>query len=199
MNNIHTIGDSHSKFGWDGISIVHHLGPILAYSFGKNPCRLDIKSLRIRDGDTIIFCFGEIDCRCHVNKFITDKKSFEMIIDNIVENYVDAIITCTRDLMNCKICVYNIVPPVKKTETKENPLYPFIGSDAERKTYVEYFNMRLREVCRCKNIYFIDVYEKYCDDDGFLNKCYSDGHVHIKDGNFIREAIRYILNSKHEQ
>jgi hypothetical protein len=32
--SIHTIGDSHSSFGWSGI-IEHQLGPVLCYSFGE--------------------------------------------------------------------------------------------------------------------------------------------------------------------
>ena len=32
--SIHTIGDSHSCNGWNGI-IHHHLGPVLCYSLGK--------------------------------------------------------------------------------------------------------------------------------------------------------------------
>ena len=89
---IHTVGDSHSLNGWwDGI-IIHHLGAILCYSFGKEIFnRCDIRSFDLKDGDSIIFCFGEIDCRCHVHKNILPEKSYQQIIDEIVNDYIHAI------------------------------------------------------------------------------------------------------------
>jgi len=85
---IHTFGDSHSYFGWDNIPNVkiHHLGPKLCYSIGRdginikdnsNVCSFGKNGITIKDNavvkenDVVIFCFGEIDCRCHVHKYIT--------------------------------------------------------------------------------------------------------------------------------
>ncbi len=66
---IHTVGDSHSHCAWPDYVIPHHLGAILCYSFGKEKLeRCDLRELDIEDGDTVIFCFGEIDCRCHIHK-----------------------------------------------------------------------------------------------------------------------------------
>ena len=66
------------------------------------------------------FCFSEIDCRCHTHKYITKDNTYKMIIDNIVNNYVDAIIlninTCDRKLN--KIAIYNVVPPVEDNYIK---------------------------------------------------------------------------------
>ena len=70
--SIHTFGDSHSVNGWSGV-INHHLGPLLCYSFGKEKLnRIDIRKFNLTDGDTIVFCLGEIDCRCHIYKHIKD-------------------------------------------------------------------------------------------------------------------------------
>ena len=81
--SIHTIGDSHSFNGWTGV-INHHLGPVLCYSFGKEKTnRCDIRNFNIKDGDTIIFCLGEIDCRCHVHKHITETQTYKSIIFKI--------------------------------------------------------------------------------------------------------------------
>ena len=89
--SIHTIGDSHSYSGWTGITN-HHLGPMLCYSFGKEKLnRCDIRNFNIKDGDTIVFVFGEIDYRSHVHKHITDTITYKEIINNIVDNYFEAI------------------------------------------------------------------------------------------------------------
>ena len=94
---IHTIGDSHSSneiSGWRDCNniISHHIGATLCYSFGKeNIKRCDISNFNIKDDDSVIFCFGEIDCRCHIHKHITSLKTYTMIIDEIVYNYINAI------------------------------------------------------------------------------------------------------------
>ena len=189
--SIHTIGDSHSYYGWSDI-INHHLGAMLCYSFGNEKLkRCDIRNFNIKNGDTVIFSLGEIDCRCHIHKHIDSTKTYQNIIDSIVDNYIDAIelnIT-TSQLALKNVCIYNIVPTVQKHNTVENAVYPFLGTDEERKNYVLYFNQKLKEKCIEKNYIFFDVYDKYIDENGFLKKDLSDGHVHINNGIHIRNFI----------
>ena len=198
--SIHTFGDSHASnihSGWkhcDNIK-AHHLGPVLCYSFGKEILnRCNIKTFDIKKNDSVVFCFGEIDCRCHVHKHITDVKSYKMIIDEIVNNYIHAI---EINLENCKvknICIYNVVPSTQKCNTSENPEYPYLGSDEERKSYVLYFNKCLKKKCKENSWIFFDVYDSYCDDNGYLSKKLSDGNVHIANGVFIKKFINdYLL------
>jgi hypothetical protein len=189
--SIHTIGDSHSYFGWSGI-INHHLGPVLCYSFGKEKLnRCNICNFNIKDGDTIVFCLGEIDCRCHVNKHVSPSVSYQDIINNIVNNYFEAIALNidTAQIKLKNVCVYNVVPTVEKHNTSENSAFPYLGSDEERKQYVLYFNKLLKEKCIEKNYIFFDVYDKYIDNNGFLKKELSDGHVHINNGVYINNFI----------
>ena len=76
MIKFHTYGDSHAgTFGsWDrvkvsGIDIViNWLGPKTMYSFGRDK-EMIIKRNEIGDNDFVCFCFGEIDCRAHINKY----------------------------------------------------------------------------------------------------------------------------------
>ena len=175
----------------------HHLGPVLCYSFGKEILnRCNIEKFNIKDNDSVVFCFGEIDCRCHIHKHITNVKSYKMIIDEIVNNYIHAI---KINLENCKvklknICIYNVVPPIQKYNTIENPEFPYLGSDEERKSYVLYFNKCLKEKCKEDNWIFFDVYGSYCNNNGYLSKKLSDGNVHIANGIFIKKfIIDYLL------
>lgn len=187
---IHTIGDSHASNKisvWKDCKNInyHYLGPILCYSFGKEKLnRCDIRKFNIKDNDTIVFCLGEIDCRCHINKFVTKENTYQNIINNIVNDYIDAINininSCEITLKN--ICIYNIIPPVQKINTVENLQYPYRGSDEERKQYVLYFNELIKQKCKENNWIFFDIYNFYTDDNGFLNKKFSDNNVHIKNG-----------------
>lgn len=152
---------------------------------------LNIKNFNINNGDSLVFCFGEIDCRCHIHKHISFNKSYNVIIDEIVNNYCEAI---KVNVNNCKfelknICIYNVVPPVEKDNTEENLEYPFIGSDEERKMYVLYFNKCLKEKCAIMNWLFFDIYDNYIDTNGFLNKRLSDNNVHIENGKYLQAFI----------
>ena len=97
------------------------------------------------------------------------------------------IITSQLKLKN--VCVYNVVPPIQKHNKVENPEYPYLGTDEERKQYVLYFNKKLKEKCIEYNYIFFDVYEKYIDENGFLRKDLSDDSVHIRDGSHILSFI----------
>ncbi len=194
----HVFGDSHSDFAWRKCQnvITHHIGPVLCYSFGKdNLKRCDISKHNIKDGDTVIFSFGEIDCRCHIHKHISNKKTYQMIIDNIINNYIDAIkININNSNIKLKnVGIYNIVPPIQKNNTVENPEFPYIGSDDDRKLYVLYFNQELKKKCIENNWIFVDIYDKYTDKNGFLNKELSDGNVHINDERYLNEFINKYL------
>ena len=200
---IHTFGESHSVYGWYKCNkvITHSLGPTLAYSFGRDKLdRCDIKNFGIKNNDSVVFCFGEIDCRCHIHKYITPDNTYEMIIDNVINNYIDAI---QINIENCNIKlknigVYNVVPPVEKdfVQTwKGKQLldavkkWPFLGTDEERKKYVYYFNSCLKKRCLQNNQIFVDIYEYYADENGFLNKSLSDGLVHIDNPIYLQKFI----------
>ena len=124
--SIHTVGDSHSINGWSGI-INHNLGSKLCYSFGRDKLDgLDICKCNIKYGDSIIFCLGEIDCRCQVHKYINETTTYEDIINNIVDNYFEAIklMVNALQLKLENVCVYNVVPPGQKHNTYEQKAAP---------------------------------------------------------------------------
>ena len=209
IRNIHTFGDSHAIDGWnkihDPVICKHHIGAILCYTIGINKENIfelnmqrwglynSIDYVDVQDNDMVIFSFGEIDCRCHIHKHVTKSFTYQQIIDNIIKNYFESIINVTRKYNNLRICIYNIVPTINKTNCVENPEYPFLGTDEERKAYILYFNQRLREMCNIYNFIFFDVYYKYADSNGYLNKELSDGNIHIRDPTYIKEFLLEIL------
>jgi hypothetical protein len=186
---IHTIGDSHSMFGWNKELVkIHHLGGRLCFSVGRDG--IDIKSnYDIINGDTVIFCFGEIDCRCHVQKHMTETITYKQVIDDIVNKYFISVKKAADGFENLRTVIYNVVPPVQKYNTHENPEVPYLGTDDERQTYVLYFNTKLRQKCSEYGFIFFDIYHKYTDTNGYLSKLLSDGCVHIKNGTYLDQFI----------
>jgi hypothetical protein len=188
---VHTFGDSHSYNGWGDITDVktHHLGPKLCFSIGRDG--INIKdNYNVKNGDTVIFCFGEIDCRCHIHKHITQGFNYKQVIDSIVNNYFIQIQKAVHTFDKVKTVIYNVVPPVQRHNTSENSAYPYLGTDEERKSYVLYFNEKLKQKCIEYKFIFFDVYNKYIDSNGFLSKSLSDGNVHIRDGMYIAEFYK---------
>jgi len=202
---VHTFGDSHSNFSFKTIDnvLIHWLGPKTCYSFGKKKLDiLNIKNYNINDNDVIIFCFGEIDCRANIHKHVNEENSYQNIINDIVKNYFEAIYLNVKDFSSIKTLIFNIVPPTdvnlmhndeeiqKFVLTKNANEIPWKGSNEERKNYHLYFNKKLKEFSNKYNFIFLDIYNKYCDDNGFLKRELSDGNVHINDGIYIKEFLK---------
>lgn len=146
-------GDSHASdihSGWKIIPNIKciHLPGLLCYTFGKyNLEKLNIEKHNVQNNDTVCFCFGEIDCRNHVHKHITKEKTYQIIIDEIIDNYFNAISINIKQYSKLNVCVYNVVPPGRKKNLGPNHNYPYLGTDDERKQYYLYFNNQLKKKC----------------------------------------------------
>lgn len=182
---IHTFGDSHSDAGWCAIKGVHThpIGPLTCHRVGRDG--LDAVNItgKVQPGDIAIFCFGEIDCRCHVGKFVT-----EGIMDfaNItVGNYFKTLQQNAEANPEVTIGVLTVTPASKKNGLKEAPDFPFIGTDEERASYVVCFNVLYRLWCKKLGFICVDVHSQYSDGDGMLNSQYSTDGVHITNPVFI--------------
>lgn len=198
---LHTFGDSHASHvhgGWSNekmnlpIQIVaNHLGPKLMYSFGRDKDYL-FSPKTVAEGDVVVFCFGEIDCRCHVGKYAPNWKP---VVDALVENYFEAIGRNVEQYNDLTAMVYNVVPQIERESPKNAWMIPYqrnaphIGSDPERAEYTRYMNQRLASKCAEAGYIFIDVYNKYCDENGFLQEDLSDKNCHISNPKYVSEFI----------
>lgn len=139
------------------------------YTFGRLGINLlNIKKYNVLENDIVIFCFGEIDCRNHVHKHITKDKTYEEVINEIVEKYFIAIKDNVCKYNNLKVYIYNVVPPIKYINVYKNHPFPYLGNDEERKKYYLYMNKKLKEYCNIYNYLFFDIYDNLCDKNGFL-------------------------------
>lgn len=170
------------------------MGSVLCHSIGKygiTRCNLD-RVHGLSDHDTVIFCFGEIDVRCHVHKRVcVEGVPHERIIEDLVQNYFRAL----RDIIekcekkSLKVGIYNIIPPSRKSTQQENIHYPYQGTDDERRLYTTYMNMCLKKQCQIHEYTFVDIYHDYMDKEGFLDVNTSDGGIHIGQGDSLHEFM----------
>jgi hypothetical protein len=151
-------------------------GPMTMYSFGlSRPIFLN----KIPQDAIACLCWGEIDCRCYINKH----QPWRETINNIVKNYLEVIDVNAE--IHKDIWIYNVVPPPRKALAGESLSFPFVGTDEERLSYVKYMNQKLRE----SGYPLVDIYDKYSDADGFLLMDLSDYHVHIENEKYLLEWV----------
>ena len=203
-------GDSHSSTGWPigdtsmpGVTFdQHYYGPLLCYTLGKKKWEvMDISLYNdVENGDICIFCFGEIDCRCHIKKHITEENTYQKIIDDMVLEYLETVkLNIEKTGKDVRVYIYNVVPPAKESEVSfVQPEFPFVGTDDERKSYTLYFNEKLKELCPKFGYEFFDIYDKYATSEGFLNRDLADLNVHIRDGYYLGEYIKENIISKND-
>lgn len=185
---IYTMGDSHAWHCWlniDGVAD-HTVGPMTLYRFGDSK---PILVKKIPDGVIICFCYGEIDCRCHVHKH----PPWEKTVEDLVKNYLDAIDKNVKDRNFADVWIFNVVPPPRRDHRVcHDKSFPFLGTDLERLRYVTRMNNLLGE----SKYRFVDVYDHYCDEDGFMIHNKSDGHVHIKETRPLKVWIENYFKEK---
>jgi hypothetical protein len=187
---IYPVGDSHAWHVWLKIpeAAPNTVGPMTMYHFGTyKPMMLSA----IPSDAIVCFCWGEIDCRCHVFKHPPAVEC----INELVRKYRDAISENVVGREKKKVWVYNVVPPpIRDPGTNplfpENPAFPFLGTDEQRLSYVKLMNELLRKMCYIEGWTFVNIYDKYADAQGFLNMAMSDGHVHLADEVPLKEFIR---------
>lgn len=197
---IYVVGDSHSKAGWHNV-IFNWLRGRTCYRFGKKNLedfniRHLVRDAKLQNGDVIIFSVGEIDCRCHVHKHISKERTYQNVIDDLIINYMDAIHILIKDVgLNVYVYVYNIVPPTKFSYDPERPIMAY---KEDRLKFVKYFNQKLKEESKKNGFGFFDVYDKYSDEEGYLNHDLSDGFHHIENGHYLTEFIETKMKNQIE-
>ena len=175
---VFVIGDSHAYNGWKDVrdSVpriqihIRHLGPKLMYSLQEKDLSF-VQRENISSGDTLVFCFGEIDTRCHIHKYADNMSE---VIFNMVKKYFYTIYEITKNFKGIKIGIYFVPPAVQSEGLIDNPDYPYLGSNKDRKTYVFCMNEILQMFCKEFNYLFIDLTKDYSDEDGFLRRDMSD-------------------------
>lgn len=191
-NKIHILGDSHfgTLHGYAGPD----LSDIVSY-YNHSPMSMYLASQQedfpaVPKNGLWILCFGEIDVRCCIYNQIHEKNREEdEVINTLVDSFVKKILSIYPE-----IAIMSVVPPVKfysgnYNSEANNSAYPFVGPDEDRARYTKKINIKLQEKCVENNLVYINVYDYYRDDDGFLIKELSDGGVHI----FQRDKVSEIM------
>lgn len=183
--NIIIIGESHATFNFANMDNVNikSIGSYTMHRVGRD--QLEFKDLT-NPGCIAVFCFGEIDVRMHIYKQVQLGRNEDEIIDTLTINYIKTIV---KQKENGVIPVIMSITPPNSTEP--NPMA--VGENKHRSRYCYKMNESLRKLCAENSIDFLDVYDKYKDENGLLRTELSDGNYHIKQNSMVIEAFNNLL------
>lgn len=147
-----------------------------------------------------VFClsYGEVDCRCHVQKQVDLGKSHEQVIEELIEKYFDTISNCITNYKN--IIIVAIIPPMDKIyyESLHGPItheFPFVGNNDSRVLYTKIANDLLEKKCKTNNYLFFNPYKYYTREDGCLKIELSDNCVHLSNTEYFIEQFNVLLKN----
>jgi hypothetical protein len=161
---------------------------------------INFRSYNINNNDIVIYQFGEVDCRCHIGRQLLYGRQLDIIIDELIINYIDSIkINC--DMYANIIIIICCIPPTMCQKYYEDlhgsitHQFPFIGNDSERILYTRLMNDVLKNKCRENNFIFLDYYDYYINDNNTLKIELSDNICHIDDNLYILNNLYNIIDN----
>ena len=180
---IHSIGDSHADktFAWVRGVERHHLGPITMKRAGHADDPLipaTLAGLALGPPDVVIFCFGEIDVRCHVAPMLKDGTTTSALLGSWIDRYLNRL--ATLDVRGARKAVLSLPPPTTLRHSY-NKDFPVAGTTRERVGYVREANRLLAAGCAAHGFVFVDIYAPFADPWGSLRRGKSDDSVHLAD------------------
>lgn len=201
---IHIYGDSHSNRSFKNLKLPYndfHHDSITMFRIGRDNIIINFNKNMINKGDIIVMVYGEVDCRCHIQRQVDLGKNEDDVFNELVTNYFNTIINNTVDL-DVKIIIVGVIPTTKQYELESihGPIlheFPFVGSDENRVIYTNKVNKLLEELANKNNYIFFNPYSYYTREDGTLKFELSDSIGHLADNSvFLEKFVELYLQLK---
>lgn len=201
---LYIYGDSHAHFSFKNLQIPYndcHQNSITMFRIGRDNMIINFNSSEHDINSILCFVYGEVDCRCHIQKQINLGKDEDLIINELVNNYFN---TLKNNINNHKkIIIVAIIPPTRQIdcESIHGPIlheFPFIGTDEDRVRYTKKTNALIEILCYSNGYIYFNPYDYYTREDGTLKFELSDNNVHIGNNSVVLEKFMdvyaHILN-----
>lgn len=192
---LYLYGDSHARFGFNGLSIPfkdYHHPSITMHRIGRDNQIINFYSNEHTPNSIICVVYGEVDCRCHIQKQINLGRNEDTIIQDLVAAYIKTIRNTVK--IYKKIILVGVIPPTSEKQVNaNNPEFPFVGTDTDRVRHTAKVNTLLQHYCNTYGYIYFNPYEYYTREDGTLNPILSDGSVHIGDNRVFLQKFMELL------
>jgi hypothetical protein len=199
MERLHIVGDSHvSVFSgrdvllplWPVVTASLlptlqpiHLGPVTAHNWKNDSSSsggwkyfLEFAADLANKGSPILFSAGEIDCRAHLLKQ-PHAKSRQVAggVEATIERYLEFLLRVRGDGFRISV----LSPPATSFLSKQNPSYPFYGTEQERNAVTRLFTAALKESCAKNGIPFLDQFSFTVSPDNLTRRSFYWDGVHL--------------------
>lgn len=160
---------------------VYRIGAVLAYSLNKQNTTLKGREKIFRllkrtpVGSRVLFAFGEIDCRAHIQKQ-AQKQQIEVskVIDDTIKAYGEFLDEVQK--LGYHVYVWNAIPNIGNFISEE---FPAIGTLEERMNIVNEFNNKVKNFCENSEKKFITIADELLDADNRIDKKYYMDDIHL--------------------
>jgi len=193
---IYIYGDSHAHFSFKNLNLKYkdlHCSSITMFRIGRDNVIINYdKNTITSENDMIIISYGEVDCRCHIQRQINNGKDEDDVINELVDKYFLTIIN--NIVGKSKIIIVAVIPPTKRNDFEKihGPIlheFPFVGKDEDRVRYTNKVNNKLEEYSNKNNYIYFNPYAYYTREDGTLKHELSDTNVHLGDTSHFLEKF----------
>lgn len=201
MPKIFIYGDSHAIFSFKRLTLFHenHGTPsVTMHRIGRDKYVVNAQPAKHQSDSTVVVCYGEVDCRCHVQRQIDQGRLEDEVLRELADAYFA---TLDRGLSVVRhVVVVGIIPPTecREHEAIHGPIthaFPFVGTDTDRARYTAKMNRLLEEHCRTRAPRFVyfNPYLPYTRPNGCLRHEYSDTNVHLGDNAAFLRAFENLM------
>jgi len=187
---IYCIGDSHVfHFSLSKFFSIKHIGPALAYQAYDKwlPQQISPFVNNISSNNILLFSFGEIDCRCHIAKYLKNS-SIEIECEKVLLKYIK--LFHYFDKKHKLICSIphqiHDLPYKEINDITEQDVNKFIavGSYTLRQKITNCFRNLLLKWCEDNKIQIFDIMQH--PNFKFDYDCFKKDNIHI-DSNFAKQ------------
>uniref|UniRef100_A0A6C0D060 SGNH hydrolase-type esterase domain-containing protein n=1 Tax=viral metagenome TaxID=1070528 RepID=A0A6C0D060_9ZZZZ len=188
---IYIYGDSHGVHSFKNLHLPHvnnSCNSITMFRIGRDNSIVNFDKNYHNKDSILCFLYGEIDCRCHIQKQINTGRNEDDIINELITNYFNTL----KNNINIykQIIIVGIIPPTLQYdyENLHGPIlheFPFVGTDNDRVRYTIKMNNCIQQYCIKNNYIYFNPYDYYTRDDGTLKYELSDSTVHLGDNSFF--------------
>ena len=190
-------GDSHTEAGFRNLAADHrnlYMPSVTMHRCGRDN---EIPNFNCSDHDDdsiLCFGFGEVDCRCHIQKQINLGREEDEIIDALVKEYFNVISDSCKKFAEIYVLAIIFTSDQTSYEERNGPItheFPFVGTNADRVRFTAKVNAGLEIYCQERGFKFFNPYDRdrYADENGCLRIEVSDGGSHLGDNTRFLEMF----------